>query len=277
MPQTSKADTPADYSRVSEAPGIRVTREALSMLRTRYEFASRFCGDKDVLEVGCGAGMGLRHLARNARRVVGGDYAEVMLRSAKKHGVPGMALVRLDAQRLPFQESSFDVVLLFEAIYYLPQPVAFVEECRRVLRENGTLLVCSANKECPGFGASEFSHAYFSADELRKLLEENDFVAQAYGAFPAAPRTSSGKAKAAVRELAVRWNLIPKTMRGKELLKRVFYGRLTELGTSIDEHMAPYAPPSLLQPNEASNYKVIYVVGRRGRNGARNCDAHQES
>jgi len=247
-------------------PGIRVTPEAVSMLLTRYAFASGFCEDKDVLELACGAGMGLGYLARHSRRIVGGDYTESMLEVAKRDSLRGVPLIRLDAQRLPFQENSFDVVMLFEAIYYLPNPGAFLQECRRILRETGTLLVCSANKECPGFGASDLSRGYFSARELKELLEENGFESDVYGGFPTAAKNTAEKVKASIRGLAVRLNLIPKTMRGKELLKRIFYGGLVELGKSIEEHTAPYAAPVLLQPEMqgASNYKVIYVVGRLG-------------
>jgi ubiquinone/menaquinone biosynthesis C-methylase UbiE len=252
---------------VSEMPGIRVTQEAVSMLRTRYAFASPFCEGKDVLELACGAGMGLAYLSRYARRLVGGDYTESMLQIAKRESLPDVPLIRLDAQELPFKENTFDVVLLFEAIYYLPHPDAFLQECHRILRKTGTLVLCSANKEYPGFGASDLSSRYYSARELRELLEENNFQCEIYGGFHAAAKSPTGKVKELVREFAARLNLIPKTMRGKEFLKSVFYGGLVELRPSIEEHTAPYDPPVLLEPQKqgASGYKVVYLVGRAGR------------
>jgi ubiquinone/menaquinone biosynthesis C-methylase UbiE len=267
MLQSSKLAGYPNYSVVSEIPGIRVTREAVSMLYTRYAFASRFCEGKDVLELCCGAGMGLGHLARHSRSLVGGDYTEPMLRMAQRVNLPGVALVRLDAQRLPFKEGSFDIVLAFEAIYYLVSPQAFIQECRRVLRGSGTLLICSANKECPGFSPSALTHGYFSAAELRQVLEENGFDAEVFGGFRNTALRPVGKLKEFIRKLAVRSRLIPSTMRGKQFLKRVFYGRLIELGASIAENAADYNPPALISPNmqKASEYKVIYAVGRIGR------------
>jgi len=234
---------------------------------TRYAFASGFCKGKDVLELGCGAGMGLRYLTQYARRLVAGDYTRSMLQVAKGVGNSLVPLIQLDAQKLPFREKSFDVVLLFEAIYYLPRPCEFLQECHRILREAGTVLICSANKECPGFNASDLSHAYLSGAELRELMEENGFEAQIYGGFPVVAKTSADKAKAFIRAIAAQLNLIPKTMRGKELLKRVFYGGLVELQEGIEKHVAPYDPPVLLQSETsgASNYKVIYAVGRPGQ------------
>lgn len=254
----------ADYPLVSEIPGIRVTREAASMLYTRYRFASRFCEGKDVLELGCGAGIGLAYLARHARLLIGGDYSESMLRLARHSDRLPVPLVRLDAQRLPFKDSCFDVVLLFEAIYYLPRPKEFLRECRRILRDTGTVLLCSANKEWAGFSRSALSHSYFSAFELRQLLAENQFDSEIYGAFQAFTKTRSEKLINFIRAFAVKLDLIPKTMRGKEFLKQIFYGRLVTLGLNIQENIGEYCDPELIPSGErkASRYKVIYAVGR---------------
>ncbi len=253
-----------DYSLVSEIPGIRVTREAASMIFTRYTFACHFCKGKDVLELGCGAGIGLGYMARQARRLVAGDYTESMLRSARHSNRLSVPLVQLDAQRLPFKDSCFDVVLLFEAIYYLPRPKEFLRECHRVLRDTGTVLLCSANKEWAGFSPSALSHSYFSAFELRQLLAENQFDSEIYGAFQTFTRTRSAKLVNFIRAFAVKLDLIPKTMRGKEFIKQFFYGRLVTLGSDIQEDMGEYCVPQLIPSEErrASRYKVIYAVGR---------------
>jgi ubiquinone/menaquinone biosynthesis C-methylase UbiE len=264
MEQRSDITSDTDYSLVSEIPGIRVTREAASMLYTRYRFASSFCESKDVLELGCGAGIGLGHLARHARLLIGGDYSESMLRSARYSDRLPVPLVRLDAQGLPFKDSCFDVVLLFEAIYYLPRPKEFLRECRRILRDTGTILLCSANKEWAGFSPSALSHSYFSAFELRRLLAENQFDSEIYGAFQAFTKTRSGKLVNFIRAFAVKLDLIPQTMRGKEFLKQIFYGRLVTLGSDIPEDIDEHCVPEPIPPGEgkAFRYKVIYAVGR---------------
>ena len=38
------------YATVTEAPGHRVTREAITMMYARYAFAARYCDGKRVLE-----------------------------------------------------------------------------------------------------------------------------------------------------------------------------------------------------------------------------------
>src|SRR2546427_8051575 len=120
----------SNYTTVTEVPGIRTSREQLAMLYARYAYATDLCGGKVVLEVACGAGQGLGYLVKKAKLVVGGDYTENLIRVAQRYYSGRVPLLRLDAHVLPFRDSSFDVVLLYEAIYYLAYPEQFLDECR---------------------------------------------------------------------------------------------------------------------------------------------------
>ena len=68
-----------DYGAVTEQVGDLISQEALSMVYSRYRFASQFCAGKRVLEVACGPGLGLGYLAKQATLVVGGDYTKSCL------------------------------------------------------------------------------------------------------------------------------------------------------------------------------------------------------
>ena len=252
-----------DYTDVTEVPGGRSTRDQLSMLYTRYHVASQFSVDKDVLEVACGAGHGLGYLASTAHSMVGGDFTEGFLSSAHRHYRGRIPLLRLDAHQLPFRDNSFDTVILFEAIYYLSEPERFLGECRRVLHPGGVVLICCANKDWSGFSPSPFSVKYFSVPELHGLLSGDNFQAELFGAFPATTRSILGKLVSLIREMAVSFGLMPKTMRGKELLKRIFYGPLAEMKPEIEEGMAKLSPLTPIPFNSpTSAYKVIYAIAR---------------
>ena len=137
-----------------------------------------------------------------------------------------------------------------------------------MLRPGGTCLLCSANRERTGFNPSPFSVNYFSALELRRLLSKHGFAAEIFGAFPVAVSTAKQEAVDRIRKLAVRGHLIPKTMRGKEFLKRIFYGRLAKLGKEVQEGMAERAPLFPLDgEGSVQRYKVIYAIGRRSKSG----------
>lgn len=114
--------TMRDFSTVTELPGTGAACEQLSMLYTRYHLAARHCEGKAVLEVACGAGLGLRYISHRARHVVGGDIDEKNLRLAREidQGQDRVRLCRLDAQSLPFADRCFDTVILYEASTTFP-------------------------------------------------------------------------------------------------------------------------------------------------------------
>jgi len=253
-----------DYSDVTEAHGNQITREALAMMCTRYVFAARLSDGRDVLEVGCGAGQGLGVLRGRARRVIGADYTHGLLEMARTHYGARVPLTRVDAQRLPFRNGSFDIVVLYEALYYLAQPQAFVAEARRVLRPDGRLVLCTVNREWADFNPSPFSTGYHSAAELRVLLEGGGFNTTLFAAFPAQRATTRDRAVSAVKRFAVAFGLVPKTMRGKRLLKRVFLGRLVSFPPEIHEDMAAYHEPVPVNGGgPVDGYKVVYAIGAR--------------
>lgn len=256
---------PSRFTTITETPGVGASREQLSMLYTRYRFAASFCKGKEVLEVACGAGQGLGYLARVAEWVVGGDIDETNLRfAAERHRErPNVEVRKMDAHQLPFEEKRFDAVLLYEAIYYLERPEAFLKECRRVLRKEGVLLICTVNKEWPDFNPSPFSARYFSSRELSELLKAHRFDVDFYGAFPVKKGSRKEEIVSMLKRTAVALHLMPKTMKGKEGLKRLFFGPLTPLPCEVQEGMAPYADPISIEaagPN--GGYKVLYAVGR---------------
>jgi SAM-dependent methyltransferase len=177
-----------------------------------------------------------------------------------------MKLVRLDAHELPFRTECFDVILLYEAIYYLDKPECFLQECRRILRSGGTVLICTANREWSDFNPSPFSTRYFSAAELSDLLQQFGFHVEVRGACPVAAETARDRIVSIVKHLAVRFHLIPKTMKGKEFLKRVFLGRLVTMPFEVPEEPASHTSfgKAISDNSPASRFKVLYLSGRLG-------------
>lgn len=251
------------YTTVTEMPGDKVSKENLAMLYSRYRWALQFVEGKDVLEVACGAGQGLGYLQEKAKRVVGGDIDKDIVKCAQNYYQKRVDILQFDAHNFPFEDNSFDVVILFEAIYYLSQPEKFLSECRRVLRKGGVVLFCSANKDRPGFNPSPFSVKYFSSPELFQLFSEQGFNVEFFGAFPVSTETAKGKAVFFLRKMAVSLNLMPKTMKGKEKFKRIFYGELTPIPPEVKEGMAEYYQPLSISANSSnSQYKVLFAVAR---------------
>ncbi len=250
------------YITVTEIPDGKASEEQLARLYTRYRFAAEFCHEKEVLEVACGAGIGLGYLARKAKKVIGGDYDEKLVQIAKDHYQDRVEVRQLDAHNLPFDDKSFDVAILYEAIYYLERPEAFVKEARRVLRDGGLLIICTVNKEWEDFNPSPYSLKYFSVPELYELLRSGGFADIAlYGDCKVNADTTKDKIVSAIKKTAVKFHLMPKTMKGKEFLKRIFMGKLVPLPPEITDGMSEYIPPSPID-HIASNveYKVLFAL-----------------
>jgi demethylmenaquinone methyltransferase/2-methoxy-6-polyprenyl-1,4-benzoquinol methylase len=101
-----------------------------------------------ALDLCTGTGAMLPGLARRAGSgglVVGLDFSRGMLEQArgKLARTPGVALVRADAERLPFREGSFDAVTCSHAFYELKGEGAerALVEVRRTLRPGSSFLM----------------------------------------------------------------------------------------------------------------------------------------
>jgi len=252
-----------DFTTITEAPAQLGTADQLRILYTRYHLASRCARDRDVLEAACGAGMGLGYLAKVARSVVGGDIegGNCRVAAATYSGRPGIAVTQLDVQQMPFPDRSFDVVVLFEALYYIAEVHLFLREARRVLRPNGTLLMSSVNNEWKGFNPSPFCTKYFGPHNLAPLLKEHGFDVAIFGGFPDDSDSALAKAILLTRRAASRFHLIPKTMNGKQWLKRIFYGKLKPIPAEISDQMGPPAPLMPLGDlTKTSMYRFYYAA-----------------
>jgi ubiquinone/menaquinone biosynthesis C-methylase UbiE len=100
-----------------------------------------------VLEVGCGpASLWRENLDRLPvdLEVCMGDYSIGMAQSARQAlvGKSGFSFTNLDAQRLPYSDAEFDLVVANHMLYHLPDVRAGLSELRRVLQPGGQL--CAA-------------------------------------------------------------------------------------------------------------------------------------
>jgi phosphatidylethanolamine/phosphatidyl-N-methylethanolamine N-methyltransferase len=100
-----------------------------------------------ILEVGVGTGITLpRYSPQN--RIIGIDLSEEMLRKARRR-VAELSLTNveklevMDAEHLSFADASFDVVVANHVISTVPNPEAALDECARMLRPGGEMILLS--------------------------------------------------------------------------------------------------------------------------------------
>lgn len=249
---------------ITEVPGQRATAEQMSMFITRYRFLRDYCHGKEVLEVACGGGQGLAYLATVARRVVGADVDErlVPVVARRYRDRANISVHGSDAHQLPFEDKTFDVVALLDAIYWMKDQRKCIREARRVLRVGGRLVISTVNREWPEFCQSPYATRYLSASELVELVAREGFQPELFVAFETRPGSLRDKAVSCVRRLAVVFRLVPKSIRYKEILKRLFVGKLTPIPDEVSDEMGPYWRPVPIRAEEVGDcYKLLYVVG----------------
>lgn len=83
-----------------------------------------------VLDVGCGD---YAWTEANGYRVIGLDFSSKQLERIKsKNGF--LEPMKGDAESLPFRDESFDAVISYNLLFYLPNPTKAVEEMARVVK-----------------------------------------------------------------------------------------------------------------------------------------------
>ncbi|WP_294229967.1 class I SAM-dependent methyltransferase [uncultured Shimia sp.] len=107
-----------------------------------------------LLDLGCGEGRFSRKLAPHIDRVVGIDPTEALIAQANAQG--GAEYQIASAENLPFANQSFDMTVSYLSLIDIPDIPTALQECHRVLRSGGRLLVANLN---PWTTASQ-AHGY---------------------------------------------------------------------------------------------------------------------
>lgn len=120
----------------------------------------KYMEDKCILDAGCNDGFLFDfYNANGAKKIVGCDIAgRAMLRGLKRgHGIlrgRGKALkikyfAQGDLELMPLKDSSFDSVFCFGTWHHIVNKDKFLKECRRVLNNNGFLIITDVNNLHP--------------------------------------------------------------------------------------------------------------------------------
>ena len=127
---------------INRACSTRPTR------KQREKIVHRAYGD--VLEIGFGGGLNLRHYDRqNVRRVFGLEPSEGMRNSAARVIAESdieVELIDLPGEEIPLDDNTADSVLVTYTLCTIPDVVTALQEMRRVLKSGGHLFFCEHGK-----------------------------------------------------------------------------------------------------------------------------------
>jgi 2-polyprenyl-6-hydroxyphenyl methylase/3-demethylubiquinone-9 3-methyltransferase len=129
--------------------------ETLAGLVAARDLVLRFAPARrplDVADVGCGAGAHSLLWAQLGHRVHGVDVSAELVDLARRRALEAGYTVDCSvgsATALPWSTGSMDVCLLLELLEHVADWARCLDECARVLRPRGVLLVSTTNALCP--------------------------------------------------------------------------------------------------------------------------------
>lgn len=118
------------------------------------ERLDRLAGAGPVLDLGCGRGYWIEHLARRGIPAVGIEHDPARAAVAARFGPVAAG----DGARLPLADGSVGLVWCLHVLHHLPDPAGVLAEARRVLRPGGTLIVAETVEDNPLLRAGRRVH-----------------------------------------------------------------------------------------------------------------------
>lgn len=114
----------------------------------------RLDGLGSALELGCGDGEYSPDIAAGASELVATDWSLEMVQAATARladTCPQVTVAQVDAGAMPYDDASFDTVVMVNLLHVIADPEGTLRECRRVLRPGGRLVVLSFSAQGMGF------------------------------------------------------------------------------------------------------------------------------
>ena len=141
-----------DFQRQHEAIRAEFSRQAPSWSKDPISEDLRWAVDRlaldkddDVLDVAAGTGLLSRAIAPKVRSVVGIDLTPEMMehgrQAAEREGLSNVRFEKGAAEDLPYDPSSFDMVVTRFSVHHFQKPAAVLLEMARVCRSGGRVAV----------------------------------------------------------------------------------------------------------------------------------------
>ncbi len=140
--------------------------------------------DDIILDVGCGGGININRMAKQAKMVYGVDYSieSVKLsREVNRQEIHDGKVKVLEGNvaNLPFEDNTFDIVTAFETVYFWPDIEKCFGEVKRVLKPGGIFLIGMESNGSDNLimKVSErlIDMTVYNDDEIKGFLKNNEF------------------------------------------------------------------------------------------------------
>ncbi|MDA0893080.1 MAG: class I SAM-dependent methyltransferase [Proteobacteria bacterium] len=151
---------------------------------TKADNIINLCSDfrcETVLEIGCGSGDILQELGNRgfANELSGIEISSSGLERMKQKSIPGLKeALHFDGDVLPFEDQTFDLVVLSHVVEHLEHPRKMLHEARRVARYVFVEVPLEHTARLGSdFDFNEVGHInFYTAKTIRRLLQTSGLV-----------------------------------------------------------------------------------------------------
>lgn len=137
-----------------------------------------------VLDIACGDGLLMRALKKNGALVSGVDISEEGVKKCREKGLD-VSVVDIAAEKLPFPNRTFDVVIMLDVLEHFYSPEFLLREAIRVSKKDIIISVPNFNSlparlqvlmgKVPENNRPNKGHVFwFTYDNLTKMCKENN-------------------------------------------------------------------------------------------------------
>ena len=137
--------------------------------------------DEPILEIGHGNAGHVKSLLSLAQNVkyTGIDISETMQHEAKRlnENFKSQAdFILYEGRKLPFEDEVFDKIFTVNTVYFWDNPVEFLNEIYRVLKNTGTFVLTFAQRDfMEKLPFTKFNFKLYNNDEMEELISESRF------------------------------------------------------------------------------------------------------
>jgi len=137
--------------------------------------------DQQILEIGHGNAGHLKNIMSLAKnlRYTGIDISETMHNEARKLNKEfenQAEFVLYEGKKLPFQDGSFDKIFTVNTVYFWENPVEFLNEIYRVLKDDGTFVLTFGQRDfMEKLPFTEYDFTLYNNNEMEELISKSHF------------------------------------------------------------------------------------------------------
>ena len=152
-----------------------------------YELIRPIVRHKTVLELATGTGLIAKHIVNAAAHIEATDASAEMIAEAKRDNRSAKLYFSVqDMFCLPYANQSFDVVIVSNALHIVPQPEKALQEIKRVLKDDGTLIAPTFTHAGNSFSGKVKAffmklagfplHSKWTSEEYLRFLQQNGWT-----------------------------------------------------------------------------------------------------